>query len=348
MRLTPWIAIILVSVGCRQDQDRPVPFATQVRDSAGIRIIENPRPPNGSRLGWQVADEPILTIGAVEGDLPYLLDDIEDATRLPDGSIVVASGGSNELRAFNASGAYVAAWSREGDGPGEFTSLAGLDSWPGDSLIAWNARGRAMSLFDQEGNLGRTFSLVDSEPATVTAALRDGMILSFRESGVSTAATPGGRTLSREAHFRINDNEGRPEALLGAHPSREIYSSRIAGQAFTMVVPFSPEVFAAAWGEFAVVAPNRRYELRAYGIDGTLMRIVRRDHALIPSTPAHLDAHFLDLLRMQGIRHATDADRGPSSTRLVTSWDMSRPPALWRSSRSAPTTFSARPQMISA
>lgn len=76
-----------------------------------------------------------------------------------------------------------------------------------------------------------------------------------------------------------------------------------------MSLPFSRTTAAASWSDLAVVAPSHRYEIRAYDADADLRRIVRRDHALIDSTPAHRDAHFLDLLRRQGIRPTTEADR---------------------------------------
>lgn len=43
-----------------------LPFS-ESRDSAGVRIIENPRPAESSRLGWRIGPEPSVTIGAVEG-----------------------------------------------------------------------------------------------------------------------------------------------------------------------------------------------------------------------------------------------------------------------------------------
>ena len=41
--------------------------ATQIRDSADIIIVENARPVVGSRLGWQISAEPVISIGTVEG-----------------------------------------------------------------------------------------------------------------------------------------------------------------------------------------------------------------------------------------------------------------------------------------
>ena len=81
-----------------------------VRDSADVRIIGNPRPPSRSRLGWHIGTEPTVSIGELEGSEPYLLDRVGDALVLPDGGIVVANGGSDELRVFDASGNHVVTW----------------------------------------------------------------------------------------------------------------------------------------------------------------------------------------------------------------------------------------------
>ena len=76
----------------------------EVRDSADIRIVENRRPEVDSRLGWTVAAEPDVTIGTRDGSGAFQLYRVRDATRLADGRIVVANGGSNELLVFSADG----------------------------------------------------------------------------------------------------------------------------------------------------------------------------------------------------------------------------------------------------
>ena len=129
---------LLPGIACQQDREPPeTPSrAAQLRDSAGVRITENPLPPEGTIPGWEINPEPSLSIGKAEGEAPYLLHRIRRAATLSDGRIVVANGGSNELRVFDASGTHTATWSREGEGPGEFTSLVGVDPWRGDSLVA--------------------------------------------------------------------------------------------------------------------------------------------------------------------------------------------------------------------
>ena len=185
MKLNPLLALLsLAALACEQGQ-QPAPFLpTQTRDSAGIWIVENAEPPEGSRLPWRIGPEPAVSIGAVEGEEPYLLDRAGDATRLSDGRIIVVNGGTSELRMFDAAGVHLATWwGGRGEGPGEFRELGRAEPWPGDSIIAWYAPRLGISAFDAQGNYGRTLELVQDEATPVPQrfwpdqATRDGSIL---------------------------------------------------------------------------------------------------------------------------------------------------------------------------
>ena len=302
------IAITFGLAACQPDGNHSAATATQTRDSADIELIENPRPPPGSRLGWHVAPEPSLTIGAAMGDAPYLLHRVQDAMRLADGRIVIADGGSNELRVFDASGTHTATWSREGEGPGEFTSLGGVDPWPGDSLVAWNAWYPLVSIYDRQGNHGRSFSLADSDPHDFAAALRDGSILAHDDRVDSSSGPAGDRIRVNERHYQVRDGSGLVTASLGTYPGREFYSTTITGTRIVMEIPFMRRIAAVAWGDLAAIAPSHNYEIRAYAPDGTLRRIVRRGHSLVPTTPAHRDAYFLGQIRGSRDRPGGAAD----------------------------------------
>ena len=69
---------------------------------------------------------------------------------------------------------------------------------------------------------------------------------------------------------QILDGEGGLHASLGRHPSRR-------------ALYFSRELRLGLWGDLVVVSPNDRYELKAFADDGTLVRIVRREH--VPRVP---------------------------------------------------------------
>ncbi|MDE2875539.1 MAG: 6-bladed beta-propeller [Gemmatimonadota bacterium] len=272
-------------------------LGSETRDSAGIRIVENARPPDGSRLGWKVDSVPSVTIGELEGDDSYLLHQVRDAMQLSDGRIVVANRGSQELRVFDASGVHLATWGRRGEGPGEFSSLLAVAPWPGDSLIAWYSQQDRLSVFDLEGNFGRAF--VPGDPGdlrnSVEAVSAQGTIVVSSRFTTGEAALQDG-LVRRERQHEVVDAEGQLVTSLGVHPDAEMYTSISGDQdsyRFNITsIPFTRLIRTAVWAGRFVVAPNDNYEIRAYGREGTLDLIVRRDHALIQPTPAHRDAYI--------------------------------------------------------
>ena len=293
------LAAALVAIGmpaCQQDSDQPdaappetpgsaevrstdaqeedYPFAvwgdlpaTSGRDSAGIRIVENASPAEGSRLHWVIGPEPDVTIGDIDGEDPYLFRYAWDATRMSDGRIVVVDRSTSELRVFDAAGVYLTMWGGLGEGPGEFPrmSLGSVEPWPGDSIVAWYADAQTISVFDSAGNFGRSFNRAGAgqRPWEVTRpelVRRDGTILGVLERGENAGT----------AEVRILNGEGGLHMSLGDHRSRR-------------ALYFSRELKLGLWGDLAVVAPSDRYEFKAYADDGTLVRIVRREH--VPRVP---------------------------------------------------------------
>ncbi len=276
MKLNPLLALLPVAaLACEQGQQSPPFLLTQTRDSAGIRIIENPRPSDGSRLPWSIGPEPIVSIGAVEGQEPYLLDWATDATRLSDGRIVILNGGTDELRVFDASGVFLESWGGRGEGPGEFRSLWRVEPWPGDSIIAWYAPRLGVSIFDAQGNYGRSFTLAHNGAVTP--------MQSFRPE----YATRGGSILAihmpEDADTivaQLRGAEGELRSSFGTHPGLEPYVLRDGERSMLYWTIFGREPVWATWGDLVVVGHTGTYELRAFRLDGSLARIVRR--AIVP------------------------------------------------------------------
>ncbi len=263
-----------------------------VRDSAEVRIIENPRPPTGSRLDWLVGTEPEVSIGAREGEGPYMLHRASDAFTMSDGRIVVANTGSDELRVFDASGTHVATWGRRGEGPGEFVALTQVHRWRGDSLLALYSRTRHLSVLDSDGNVGRAFTLLRGESFfRVEAVLPVGAILS--SDWVSRGGLSDGLSRTEET-YRVRDAEGDMVSLVGSFPGTEWFSSWSGSSGWSVEIPHAHRISTFAWGGLVAIAPNDTYEIRVFGLDGTLKRIVRRDHDLVASTEAHIDAEIED------------------------------------------------------
>ena len=260
-----------------------------IRDSAGVIIVENERPAPGSTFGWRVADMPSLSIGREEGDDPYLLYGVEDATRLGDGRIVIASSASGEIRVFAPNGGHLVSWGGIGEGPGEFAQWdpEAVSAWPGDSVVAaawWKGR---IEVFDAAGRHGRTATLGDGSFSFV-GLLPDGIIVAKPSLliGIPFGAANGTLT-RREEEFGLIGPDGELHASLGTHAGEEWFVSPNSPSARPH--PFGRSVLAAAWGDLAIVTANDRYEIRAYSSDGTLARIVRREHDLRTPTQDELD-----------------------------------------------------------
>lgn len=146
----------LVGFGC--EREGPVPHSPSeitvaTSDRAGVSIVESygsqspktsvteaePGPLRDSSMMVPELVEPhVLEIGAVSGEVPYLFDNIVNAVRLSNGTIVVANAGTRELRFFDSSGRFLYAQGRQGEGPGEYRTLTGLWRMGGDTLVAYD------------------------------------------------------------------------------------------------------------------------------------------------------------------------------------------------------------------
>ncbi len=277
-------------------------------DSAGVRIVENERPADGSRLAWRIGPEPSVTIGTVDGDEPYLLHWAVGASRLPDGRIVVANSGTSEIRSFDASGIHLATWGGRGEGPGEISSdLLTVEPWAGDSIIAmFSGYGNEVSIYDSEGRFGRSFRMQRAERYRSTWGVgTDGSILA--------TAFAGGNDLVVETW----SGDGTFSASLGQHPFREVYQVvGPGGRPGVAPVAYSLDLVAGLWGGLAFVGVTSRYEIRAFQVDGTLARIVRREHVPRATTSRDRDHYVEQQLvlwadappdQLRGIRESAEA-----------------------------------------
>ena len=310
--MVPLVILIvwsLATLACEAPPDAPSTPQAQMEDSAGIRIIENPRPEAGSRLGWQVSAGPTITIGTVEGGADFQLHRVDDALKLADGRIVVANAGSYQVLVFNPVGNFLEAWGQRGQGPGDFggvhgsdglvTNLFWIERWPGDSLAVCHGAGQTFnnvfSVWDTRGNHGRTINLhAGGDLRTCRDLLSDGTVLASRRFDDRPSPLPEKGMNRSQMDFFVLAGDGARLGVLGRHHGAEIfwYFENQFGDGTRMGLyepPFQRTLRWAAWGEFVVVAPTDRYELRAYRRDGSLARIVRRANDLPSPTEADLD-----------------------------------------------------------
>ena len=113
---------------------------------------------------WQAEADPQLSIGAAEGADEYLLYHVRDATRLSDGTVVVALHFRNlfELRYYDSSGQHITSAGHYGNGPFEMggSGFGGFARLSGDSVRVVGVDQR-FSIFGPRGEQVRSgrFSL---------------------------------------------------------------------------------------------------------------------------------------------------------------------------------------------
>lgn len=118
-------------MSCFQDRES----GPQGRDSSGIQDdFEAGQGLQSADPLWQIAPEPTLVLGELEGTDAYLFSQIRGATRLSTGTVVVLDGASSQVRAFSGDGTHLWTSGGSGEGPGEMRNPTHLETLPGDTI----------------------------------------------------------------------------------------------------------------------------------------------------------------------------------------------------------------------
>ncbi len=273
-------------------------LACAVADSAGVQLVSNSAQLDAEAArSYAASPSASLGAGAAATDGRPPLSRVRDATRLQDGTVVVADGGSASLVVFDADGSHADTWGRKGQGPGEFTGLASVASWRGDSIAAWDMWQNRVSVFDDGGIFGRSFRLLPTEESAprVIDVKADGTVLAVILPSIGPGERRSG-VVRRDRDYVILDDEGYLQASLGTFPGPEGYVDLSGDFLMSWVLPFGRSTVAAFWQDWVVVGTNDQYEIRSYRTDGALHRLVRRNHDVASPTQADLDAHVEALL----------------------------------------------------
>lgn len=306
MRSRCRLPMLLVSVGLTGclNADGPARLA-EVRDSAGVRIVDNHGGAWPEDAVWEVGTA-LLDVGGHDVAPEYQLYEVRGGTRLPDGSVVIADNGSHQLRFYDSSGTYLKSAGREGQGPGEFGGIWRMELYRRDSLLVWDNRNMRLSVHDRDGRFVRTFMLDPSAegvarfPGRELIHFRDGSLLGLEWLGQQLAEAGHG-VVRTEATLLRFDAEGHELESIGTFPWMEYYVSDEQvvmpnGMAMNSRAPLMFGLtlqLAAADSSFWVGAGDP--ELSQYDMQGQLLQRVRRlDLERRPATPA-LVAQFIEV-----------------------------------------------------
>lgn len=288
-----FLVLLAPAVASCAEPARPNP--AMVRDSAGIRIVENTGPLWEDGGGWRLGDQPLVDIGELEGDEEYELAQVGGALRLRAGGIVILNGATAELRFYDKDGRYVTKAGGEGGGPGEFSNGFGMSlwAWPGDSVAVWDLRPRRLSVYDATGRMAREVSFKSSErlfPRPI-GFFASGRLAAYEFA--ETFARPGpigsvSRDTMQYASYALEEDVATDIVEL---PGSRRWTTRWQGRPMTAPLPFHPSAVTAVAGDRLYYSAAEEHEILAYGENGELYQIIRQMVEPRILSPEDIDAY---------------------------------------------------------
>lgn len=235
------------------------PPPTAVRDSAGVRIVENRRPSWTEGRGWVVGEALLVLGGEPEGDLFG----VSGAVRLDDGGVAVAMEGAAQVRFYDVDGALRAVYGGSGDGPGEFRMLAALGRGSGDTVWAYDYGAARLSLITAAEGVVASVTLTPPLSAGMVVGRRsDGSVVVAQMWGSPDPSAPAVEGLVREpAAYVVHDADGRRADTIGFFAGREVLHRLEGGRMTMSVAPFARTASHTLVGDDLVVGSQMRHEL---------------------------------------------------------------------------------------
>ncbi len=254
---------------------------TTILDSAGVSIIQAGR--FAAQPEWTLASgPPLLEVGQLDGDDPYLFGSVWDATRFDDGTIAITDGQTYEIRLFDSSGRHVRTFGGRGEGPAEFSGPPWLRT-VGTELLAWDAGALRLTRFDGEGQIISQLTPRDEMFEVGVGRFPNGPVWDLGEHGALLWSGPfrgGSRPtegvqdqfltlVSKDAEGVIHSHGNYPE-------TRVIFKDSEGVGMRGMGDMFSPRTNAAlALDGSIIVADPVHWELKQLTPSGELSAIVR-------------------------------------------------------------------------
>lgn len=279
----------------------PLPTAT-VRDSAGVRIVEN-RWSDAPAPGWRVSRGPSFRVGGMGGDPNHEFTSVAGGAVLSDGRVAVMDGALAELRIYSPAGEHIRTLGRKGSGPEEFQSPTLAGRLPGDTLVVFDSERRWLALVHPDGGFGRSFILGEEAGSFVSAL---GLL------GSEALAFGGGMFFSSEEGFpqgltRTNSTygtvalDGSAGMTLGEIPAAEMWAESKEGSFRALLIPFGKVTAAAAGPERFYLGTNEAWDIRVFDPRGALVARIRTDRV-----PASVTGTLRDAFMEERLSEADD------------------------------------------
>jgi hypothetical protein len=278
------LAWVLVAVALSACADSSSTATSAVTDSAGVRIVTNLPGSIEAAEEWSLSTNAVVEIGAgADPDVP--LHRVTAVAPLEDGRVAVSANSPARALVLAPDGTLLATLGREGNGPGEFSSVASVVPLGPDSLAVWDDSRRRISVFTGGGDYVREVDLSGLALLTPLAAgssdqlaawtyllpSGSGSLLLF-QIGIFGAPEPGIRRVEAPS-YRIT-TAGQELARLGPFPGEEFFDFG-PGQGGVVPFPFGADTHGATTDDALVLGTAEAPEIRYHTASGALERIVR-------------------------------------------------------------------------
>lgn len=171
---------------------------------------------------WRLAADPTLELGLTDGPDQLVFHDLRGASVVGT-QVVIADGGSGELRIFDHSGAYVRSFGRLGDGPKEFRRIAWMDMCGGADIVVWDSRRNRITKWGVDGDLREEFSIdspnSEMPPYRVACNLTGDFVVMAWPTAVTARRAQG--PYRPPVAVGLTDARGQLEKVLGYFPGPE-------------------------------------------------------------------------------------------------------------------------------
>lgn len=307
--LLPVVALVAAACG----EAPTVASVSSVRDSAGVRIVESVAPAWTGSDAWRLGDAPSLDVGRLDGPAETQFFRVSAGTRLSDGSFVLGSFGSHDLRRFSAAGEHLWTVGREGEGPGEFVGLTEVVAGPGDTILTYDFRQRRFSRFAPDGAFIDSRSLDGPSEAGfgfVETLMADGSaVFTWRELDRGEGPPSEGEVSRDTVNIRMVHPAREGSVEIGTFPGAEtvVLQSGETEGGFTIAIgptPFARSTEVAGGTSGVWLGDTDRFEIRRYGVNGSLEAITRRSW-----TPVVVDDALIQRAIDEELEDAADDDQ---------------------------------------
>ena len=296
-----------------------------MRDSAGVQIVENAAGAVAA-VPFRLSAQPVLELS---GDDAEPLFRVTGVRQLSDGRVVVANGGTSQLRWYAANGSLQRTIGAKGGGPGEFLALTWMAVLPGDSVLTYDARNRRYSVFSADGDFARSYA-PSSEllPRPVGLAADGDVLVSL--SSIGGSGPPPNGLVADTVRLALLAPDGAMRADSLARVAGDETFIDVSPTGINILrLPFAQRLMVAADSAGFWVARHGPFELARYALDGRLLCTVRLAGVERRATSALVDAEIArttgtipsDGMRQRtadGLRALPVPENLPTVSRLLT------------------------------